>query len=249
MHEASVNYKELEIVKKTKRISSPFSSPLFKLIEFTYKNHPDIALFILRQRITLSYSPSNFEIALIKVAAKRYSVSEALDAKSNSKINNLRTKNVSLKNTGLKNIRFKTQLTNKEAMDLAIQCSRKSKQRDERFRSDRQVGAVLLDSQNRLLSTGYNKASVAKFHHAEFNCVRSFWNRTKTFIPVGAKLFVTLKPCKMCAALLFDCSQAPETLQIYYLNNDPGPFAKDTLLESQIRPYNNFFLETCAGSP
>lgn len=260
MYKASVNYKELKIVKKTKEISSPFSSPLLKLIHFIYKNHQDIALFILRKRITLNYSPSKFELALIKVTAKRYTSSETFAFSENIKLKYRDSKNrVSTdidsrmeyskereskqghpkhkNNSEQLKPNQQIQLTHEEAMGLAIRCSKKSILRSEKYRSDRQVGAVLLDSQNYLLSTGYNKSSAAKFQHAELDCIRSFWNKNKMFIPAGSKLFVTLKPCRMCAALLFECSQAPETLQIFYQHYDPGPLAQNTLLEPQIKPY------------
>jgi len=43
---------------------------------------------------------------------------------------------------------------------------------------------------------------------------------------------VTLKPCKMCAGLLWDATEDPLGLQVVYAEEDPGRSARETVLDA-----------------
>jgi tRNA(Arg) A34 adenosine deaminase TadA len=42
-----------------------------------------------------------------------------------------------------------------------------------------------------------------------------------------------MKPCKMCAGMIWHCAEDIRTSKVYYLEHDPGPNARLTLLERE----------------
>lgn len=101
----------------------------------------------------------------------------------------------------------------------------------DQWTSDRPVAAILVDAEDRLIAYAWNTNARIRTRHAEWNLCESL-ARAGRSIPGGAKLYVSLKPCRMCAARIWEAAEDPTRLAVVYLENDPGPLAQETLLDS-----------------
>lgn len=99
------------------------------------------------------------------------------------------------------------------------------------FQYNRPVAAVLVSRSGELLEWALNTNAVNKTLHAELNLVQSYYRKHQAKLPAGAKLYATLKPCKMCAAMVADAAEDMRTLEVVYAEDDPGPNARNTALE------------------
>lgn len=110
---------------------------------------------------------------------------------------------------------------------------------------DRQVGAVIVSKDNRILSTGYNGAPIginddampwnkeggflntkyAYVVHAELNAILGY-NNDKSLLK-GAKIYTTLFPCNECMKAIIQSG----ITEIIYLDNHS--FTKDTCVGSR----------------
>jgi tRNA(Arg) A34 adenosine deaminase TadA len=103
------------------------------------------------------------------------------------------------------------------------------------FLYNRPVAAVLVSREGKLLDRALNMNATNKTLHAELNLVQSFYRKFgREFgskLPAGSKLFTTLKPCKMCAGMLFDAAEDMRSFEVIYAEDDPGTNARNTALE------------------
>ncbi len=105
-----------------------------------------------------------------------------------------------------------------------------------RYQSDRPVVALLLAfSENeetyQLLGAARNQNAKNRTLHAEVNLIQNWYRSTGIPIPKNTVILTSLKPCRMCAGLIWQSSLNPKNLRVYYLENDPGPYAQNTALE------------------
>lgn len=103
--------------------------------------------------------------------------------------------------------------------------------RAERFESDRPVAAILVSAEGIVLAAARNTNSRNRTLHAEVNLLQSYHERCKRPIPAGASLYVALKPCKMCAGMIWECAEDLNSLRVFYGQDDPGSMAKATVLD------------------
>jgi tRNA(adenine34) deaminase len=70
--------------------------------------------------------------------------------------------------------------------------------------ADVPVGAVIVDADNKLISTGFNEREVGHdpTAHAEIVAIRQAAQKLGTWRLAGCKLIVTLEPCAMCAGAI-----------------------------------------------
>jgi tRNA(adenine34) deaminase len=66
------------------------------------------------------------------------------------------------------------------------------------------VGALIVDSENNIISTGYNEREAHQdpTAHAEIVAIRRAAQKLGTWRLDGCKLVVTLEPCAMCAGAI-----------------------------------------------
>lgn len=66
------------------------------------------------------------------------------------------------------------------------------------------VGALIIDSENNVISTGYNEREAHQdpTAHAEIVAIRRAAQKLGTWRLDGCKLVVTLEPCAMCAGAI-----------------------------------------------
>jgi tRNA(Arg) A34 adenosine deaminase TadA len=101
---------------------------------------------------------------------------------------------------------------------------------------NRPVAALLLSPQPQtgqlqLLASAVNQNARNRTLHAEVNLIQNLYRRTGHLIPPHSYVLSSLKPCRMCAALIWQSAERIETLQILYGENDPGPHAQNTTLD------------------
>lgn len=96
-------------------------------------------------------------------------------------------------------------------------------------KKDYDIAAILVDKEGRVISYGLNRAKTNRLFHAEICCLASYFNNENRMIPDGCNLYVTMKPCLMCASYLAYYSKYAKDLRVYYAHTDPK--AMDTDLE------------------
>ena len=105
-----------------------------------------------------------------------------------------------------------------------------------RYERDRDVIALLVDREGRVLARARNTNATERTRHAEMNLVQGWWEHHRRPLPAGCTLWVTLKPCRMCAGAIWEAARNPHDatrdLRVRYLEDDPGPNARLTVLEA-----------------
>jgi tRNA(Arg) A34 adenosine deaminase TadA len=234
------------------------TSAVVRLIQGIYATEPEKSRVLVRNRIYTTASLTMMDRGIIQVAAKRATdriLDEALldVALGDQKNFEIPERKIDLSETlnGLSTaLEYESHphLTpsahlvpdvvrdDKAWMALAVrlthptQVSRES--RAALFLSNRPVAAILVSKTGELLEWALNTNAVNKTLHAELNLVQSFYRKFKSNLPAGSKLFTTLKPCKMCAAMLFDAVEDMRNFEVVYGEDDPGPNARNTALEN-----------------
>ena len=139
----------------------------------------------------------------------------------------------------------------REALDRAGEETTRTNDDDEnddenekaRWRRDRRVVAMVVDRDGVLVDAAVNTNAENAMLHAEFNLLMPWLMRVDgdgdgdgeaaKSLPPGARLFVSLQCCAMCAALVCAASDARggEVLtDVVYGEEDPGALARDTEL-------------------
>lgn len=113
-------------------------------------------------------------------------------------------------------------------MDMARRVAAGSRRDGHRARQDRPVGAVLVDGAGEVIAAARNRNGRCRVRHAELSLVQA-WGEAKGPIPAGSTLWVTLQPCRMCAAWWVAASDG--AARVVFAERDPGPMAQGTALE------------------
>ncbi len=221
-------------------------SSVSRLIQGIYEKYPDQGRAICRARVyTTQPKLTPFCRGIVRVAAKRITILERaplplLDQPVRSIDvsdwdTHFKTKGEILE-TELKPVTRDLPgwmtLTRKLAHHLALDLSRHSA----RHQSDRPVVALLLSPvpgtrDFELRSAACNQNSKNRTLHAEVNLIQNWYRTTQKPLPKDSVILTSLKPCRMCAALIWQSSMNRKALRVYYAENDPGKNAQDTALE------------------
>jgi tRNA(Arg) A34 adenosine deaminase TadA len=100
-------------------------------------------------------------------------------------------------------------------------------------RSDRPISALLVDGEGALLGWATNTGSRNATSHAEINLVEHWLAEARRPLPPGCRIYSTLKPCKMCAGLIWDAADDPLSLRVFYAEDDPRRSARETVLDAR----------------
>lgn len=80
------------------------------------------------------------------------------------------------------------------------------------------VGAILVDPQNRIVGWGLNIISENGIYHAETAMILSYLRRHNVAkLPQNCRLYTTLEPCHMCAGIINDVA---DNLKVYIAQKD-----------------------------
>jgi tRNA(Arg) A34 adenosine deaminase TadA len=98
---------------------------------------------------------------------------------------------------------------------------------------DRPLLAALVDADGAVLMAARNTAGTNRTRHAEVNLVAAWAAQTGGPLPPGARVVCTLRPCRMCAAMLLHGHAGG--LDVVFLHDDPGRLARGTSLDGIAR--------------
>lgn len=225
------------------------SSAVVKLLQGLFDRFVDQSFFILRQRIYTTSSLTEMCSGMIKVVAKRVSprivpFNHNLDLDLRfcligsdsaleifSSIGLLNSENaVSVNEIQIWLDEAKPR-TERDFLNLASQLAKRVPRGEILHDHDRDIAALLVDRNQRLLSYGINSNSKNKTLHAEVNLIQKFFRAQKMKIPDGAVLYSTHKPCKMCAGMIYHWSEKPNSIQVYYSVEEKGTLSRQTVLD------------------
>lgn len=99
-------------------------------------------------------------------------------------------------------------------------------------RVDRPIAALLVGAGGELLGWATNTSSRNSTSHAEVNLVECWLDGARQRLPPGSRIYSTRKPCKMCAGLAWDAASDPWTLRVFYSEDDPLRYARETVLDA-----------------
>ncbi|MEO7164041.1 MAG: Bd3614 family nucleic acid deaminase [Bdellovibrionia bacterium] len=229
------------------------TSAIVQLIQGIYDTHPDQAHTILRNRIYTNAALTEMCHGMIRVAAKRvtgelhptnHGISPSTEylGKETLEIPERRLsaqQEFPQQFDGFQTFIEKlssspaspTQDSHEQFMRAAIKL-RDLIPRHEgpRYLSQRPIAALLVSETHQVLAWGTNSNSKNKTLHAEINLVQSFQSKMGGKLPRGSRIYTTLKPCKMCAGMIWTAAEDIRSITVYFLEDDPGPFAKLTVL-------------------
>jgi tRNA(Arg) A34 adenosine deaminase TadA len=188
---------------------------------------------VLRERIYANTSPTLTEREAVKVAAKRLSAPAERPVPSGTNVVRL-PEAPALPNFEVPDLLRGTHLPRSEIAGELERLKRETTRAREKWSSDRAVSAILVDREGAVISIAWNTNAAIRTRHAEWNLCESLGSATPDGkIPAGATLYVSLKPCRMCAARIWESAVDPASLSVIYLENDPGPLAQGTMLEAR----------------
>lgn len=225
-------------------VSAP-SSALVKLLQGVFDTHLDLSFFILRNRIYTTAVLTEMCRGMLKVVAKR-AYDQVIVCDHGIRLD-LELKEVALKTE----ILFPTQKLSAEnradlnnisklfanvqspslILEKVAQIASLVVRGEIRHDFNRDIAAVLFNSEGECLSYGVNSNALNKTLHAEINLVHRLYKEKGLKIPPGAVLYSTHKPCKMCSGMIHDWSENPYRVQIYYRHHEKGRLSRATSLD------------------
>ncbi|MDR3606695.1 MAG: Bd3614 family nucleic acid deaminase [Oligoflexia bacterium] len=217
------------------RQAPPFLSAPAVLIQGLYERETEMARKILRERIYTNAPMNEALRGLVKVCAKRIDVDVPKDvlqtrlSQDAIRIDPPPLPEIAEPGPGspMAQARWLAQSVARGKAPL--------------YASDRPIGAVLVSQQGELLAYGANTNARNRSCHAEMNLLRTLYARTGKPIPAGSTLYVTLKPCRMCAGMIWDFCEDARTIRVLYDENDPGPHAQRTALDLSPVPIQELY--------
>ncbi|WP_413558918.1 Bd3614 family nucleic acid deaminase [Bdellovibrio sp. HCB209] len=224
------------------------SSAVVKLLQGLFDRHVDHSFFILRQRIFSTATLSEMDRGMIKVVAKRASdgiipvqdpeFSESLelievDSKENilSQVSHLSSENKQSVADVQKWFAAQGTQTDEDHLRVALSLAQQVPRGEVLHDHDRDIAAILISAEGELLGYGVNSNSKNKTLHAEVNLIQRLFKENSQKIPAGATLYSTHKPCKMCAGMIYDWSENPTSVRVFYSVDEIGGLSKQTILD------------------
>jgi tRNA(Arg) A34 adenosine deaminase TadA len=186
---------------------------------------------ILRERIFAVDPATLAERELVKVAAKRLQAPAERPLPSGANVVRL-AETPPLPDFEIPETRVGAAVPRADVARTLERMKLRTSRAREKWSSDRPVAALLLDRDGRVLASAWNTNAVIRTRHAERNLCEIL-ARDGRKIPTDATLYVSLKPCRMCAARIWETAEDPAKLNVVYFENDPGPLAQGTMLEAR----------------
>jgi hypothetical protein len=109
------------------------------------------------------------------------------------------------------------------------------------FEKNRKVLSFMVDDENKILSLALNQNHQNKILHAESMMAISYFLKYSQKIPPFIRVFTSLRSCAMCAGILWDLFENPLSVKIFYLEDDLGKAAKDTIFVKGSNERRLFF--------
>lgn len=225
------------------------SSAVVKLLQGLFDQFIDHSFFILRQRIYTSASLTEMCRGMIKVVAKR--ATERILALDHHLELTLQFQEVGVSSEEVMPVRHLNAENTSSLSDIQEWLQQQAPHSPEDFLRlagglarrvprggvlhdlDRDIAALLISPAGQVLSYGINSNSRNKTLHAEVNLLQRLHREKGLKIPEGSVLYSTHKPCKMCAGMIYQWSEFPGSLQVYYSFEEVGLFSRHTVLDRE----------------
>lgn len=202
-------------------------TPVTRLIESIWDHHPEQAFHLLRSRIFTNYPLTLRCRGSIQLAAKRVSALSPVefDAKLAAAPEPLPIPPALER---IPSIRPPARLTSPGSIADWMATYAFST-------GDRKILALIADPAGRPLLACANRSSRNRLRHAEVNLLRAWTEQSGgTPLPAGSTIWVSLKPCRMCAGFIHDLSEDGARTRVIYLEDDPGPKARHLPLTAMV---------------
>ncbi len=221
------------------------TSAVLKLLQGIFDRHRDHSFFLLRSRIYLSDPPGPMEKGFIDLVAKRFSVVEG------EAVGRLEGPLEWREVVPLEDEYYETQLptstgqltqrslrTEEEIVAALGELEAQIPRGDVLHDYSRPIGAILTRGEGEVVGHALHSGAINKTRHAEIDLIQGLFRAG--FTPRKDErytLYVSLKPCRMCAGTWAEVFTGFD-LQVRYLRDDPGTKARGTELEARglIRP-------------
>lgn len=211
-------------------------TPVFSLIWGIYEERQERAFEAVRRPIVTSTPITDFCRATVKVGAKRLREGNPLEHAVNDTVAVPAWPQCTEKFFGTtapeQPIVLADDASISAALAARVEAIREMQMArlQQLYTRNRAVCALLLDANGNVLLEAANTNAVNRLRHAETNLVLGWWERNEVPFPEGARVAVSLKPCRMCAAMLLRAST--RVVPIVYLEDDPGPLACSTAYDA-----------------
>ena len=211
-------------------------SAITRLIQGIYGREPAQARRVLRHRIYATAEPREMCWGMVRVAAKRLEAPcrlEDFPLAAGQEVIELHAPALSEVPEPLAaalGLRIGLQRDDRGFMELALKLAQHVAVREQRYLSNRRIAALLVSAQGSLLGWAVNSSVQDKTRHAEVNLIQAYCRKNGTPLPAGARVLTTLKSCKMCAGMIWSAASDPSSLRVLYAQDDPGPYARSTVL-------------------
>lgn len=213
------------------RYDGPAKAPrsaIVDLIQGVYDHDPRMARKLLRARIQSTAPATEMCLGMVRVSAKRL---EAPVAPIDHGLIAPQERLLLLPGPTPALLEPQACLLDESSlMERALSLKDLVARQEFRYRSDRPIAALLVSREGEILAQALNANADNRTRHAEVNLIQAYYGRTGRLLPRGARLFVTLKSCKMCAAMIWHCSENVRELEVVYAEEDPGPHGARTVL-------------------
>ncbi|MBU6152703.1 MAG: hypothetical protein KGP28_00245 [Bdellovibrionales bacterium] len=113
----------------------------------------------------------------------------------------------------------------------------------ERATGRRKVASILTSDEGEVISYSWSRSLANRTSHAELQLTHSLFQSGMSGFPLDCTLWVSLRPCAMCSAILLKFSNKIRPTRIRFLQDDPGPAAQNSCL------VHGSFLWRHAGHP
>lgn len=223
------------------------SSAVVKLLQGIFDQFTDHSFFILRQRIFTTALLTEMCRGMIKVVAKRATdliLPEPGDIEEKPDFKELgRTKEALVdmqhlcreNKLPLEEVQKRIDLLRPRqtqdflmaARNLAMDVPRGEILHD----YNRDIAALLISSDGKVLSYGVNSNFKNKTLHAEVNLLQRLFKERQIKIPKDAIFYSTHKPCRMCAGMIYHWSENAESLRVFYAIEEKGSLSSNTVLD------------------
>lgn len=210
----------------------PVSTPVLSLVQAIWERSPAVAHALLRRRILTTSVPDPLDDAVVQLAAKRLSHVSALPTEesfdTSFALEDLSSFAVLARDKCLASVFDPGMSLLQDPSDLERFLPHVIEEMPLAHR-DRPLVAALLGPEGRVWLAARNTAGRNRTQHAELNLVQAWWMISGERLPRDCRIVCSLRPCRMCAAMIVRAAQGP--VEVGYLRDDPGRLAQGTVLE------------------
>jgi tRNA(Arg) A34 adenosine deaminase TadA len=213
-----------------------------KLIQFLFDDYIDHSFFILRNRIFTTEKLSPMSNGMVQLAAKRVTgdiqtIDHLLEVPQQQIELGSKDQHF-LKSKHLQEISWRAPIQIHDGIeaqyylqDLISKIPRGEVLHD----FNRPIAVLICDPNGRLVSWAVNNSSKNKTLHAEILALLKYFETFGGKLPAHSKIYVSMKPCRMCAGMIIEMVEDPDKVEVIYFQDDPGPLARNTELEKRKR--------------